>query len=411
VKIRKAYKFKLKVSPSQARVLNNYAGACRFVWNKALALNLQRLNHQQRIMYYQELDFFSKLWKKSDDYGFLKECPSQTIQQKLKDLERAFKDCFDKTQPTKRLPKFKRKGQHDSFRFPQGFKIHGDCVFLPKIGWLKFRKSRDISGQAKNITVSKYASGWYISIQVEEERAIHPHTSSSMVGIDVGIARFATLSTGAYVEPLNAFKKLANKLKVLQRSLARKVKFSNNWKKVKTLIQRLHAKIRNSRQDFLHKSSNDISKNHAMIVMEDLKIANMSKSAKGNIDNPGNHVKAKSGLNKSILDQGWYEFRRQLVYKQQWRGGDVILVNPKNTSITCPNEGCGHSSKANRKTQSEFECQKCGYKGHADVVGAVNVLRLGHSRLACGDLVTDISVTSDIESVSSLAQESARASA
>ena len=116
--IKKAYKFRLKPTAVQAQWLHQYAGHTRFVWNKALAMNLNRLKAKQPILYYQELDFWSKLWKQSDEYGFLKECPAHLIQQKLKDLERAFKDAFDKKQPNKRLPTFKRRGTDDGFRFP-----------------------------------------------------------------------------------------------------------------------------------------------------------------------------------------------------------------------------------------------------------------------------------------------------
>ena len=156
MKKRMAYKFKLKLNAKQKESIANYGGSTRFLWNKALALNLSRLKEKQHILYYQELDFFSKLWKKSDEYGFLKKCPSQAIQQKLKDLEKAFKDCFDKKQPNKRLPSFKKKGQGDSFRYPQGFKVSGNQVFLPKLGWLRFRKSREIKGVIKNITVKVF---------------------------------------------------------------------------------------------------------------------------------------------------------------------------------------------------------------------------------------------------------------
>lgn len=399
--IRKAYKFKLKTNRKLENKFFSFSGHCRFVWNKALAMNLFRLKNKQKIMYYQELDFFSKLWKKSTEYSFLKECPSQTIQQKLKDLEKSFKDCFDKKQINKRLPKFKKRGSGDSFRYPQGFKVKDSKVFLPKIGWVKFRKSQEIVGTIKNITVTRRTNGWYISIQVELEQAKPTHAATSIVGIDMGITKFATMSTGKYIEPVNSFKKLSKKLSRAQRSLSRKVKFSNNWKKVKIQIQQIHAKIANIRRDFLHKSSTKISKSHAMIVMEDLKISNMSKSAKGDLENPGKMVSAKSGLNKSILDQGWYEFRRQLIYKQQWLGGDVIFVSPQNTSITCPLENCRHKSKQNRKSQSEFVCEKCGYSNNADLVGALNVLRAGHVQLASGD----------IDCVGDQAQESPKATA
>ena len=118
-----------------------------------------------------------------------------------------------------------------------------------------------------------------------------------------------------------------------------------------------------------------------MIVIEDLKVINMSKSAAGTIEAPGRSVKAKPGLNKSILDRGWGEFRRQLEYKQTWLGGYVLAVNPRNTSRTCP--ACGHVFAENRKTQSRFECVECGYAENADLNAAINILRAGHARLAC----------------------------
>lgn len=111
----------------------------------------------------------------------------------------------------------------------------------------------------------------------------------------------------------------------------------------------------------------------------------MSKSAAGSREAPGRNVKTKSGLNKSILDQGWFEFRRQLEYKQAWRGGDVLAVPPRNTSRTCP--CCGHVSAENRRTQAKFACVGCGYENNADLVGAINVLERGHRLLACGELV------------------------
>ncbi|MDP1595939.1 MAG: transposase [Methylotenera sp.] len=119
-----------------------------------------------------------------------------------------------------------------------------------------------------------------------------------------------------------------------------------------------------------------------MIVIEDLQISNMSKSAKGTIETKGRNVKAKSGLNRSILDQGWFEFRRQLEYKQAWAGGQVLAVNPRNTSRTCP--CCKHVSADNRTTQAKFECVECGYAENANLVGAINILAAGHAVLACG---------------------------
>jgi putative transposase len=356
----------------------------RFVWNKALAINLSRLENKQSILWYNEMDFWTKLWKASDEYSFLKTVHSQTLQQTLKNLEKAFKDGFDKKQPLKRIPKFKRKGQSDSFKYPQGFKLSQDKsrVFLPKIGWVKYRNSRQVIGDLKNCTVSRRGKHWYIAIQVEYEVNIQHHASTSIVGIDLGVTRFATLSDGSYIQPLNSFRKLSKRLAFAQKRLSKKVKFSANWKKQKQQISKIHESIANARLDFLHKTSTYISKNHAMIVLEDLRVKNMSKSAKGNMTRPGKNVKAKSGLNKSILDQGWGLFTTMLEYKQDWSGGEVLKVPAHYTSQTCPS--CHHVSKENRKSQSAFACTECGFKANADHVGALNVLERGHRLLACG---------------------------
>ena len=122
-----------------------------------------------------------------------------------------------------------------------------------------------------------------------------------------------------------------------------------------------------------------------MIAIEDLKVSNMSRSAKGGVEQPGKNVKAKSGLNKSILDQGWSQMRRQLNYKQAWRGPIVVAVPPHHTSQTCPEKTCGHVSADNRHSQSKFKCMECGFEQNADVVGAINVLERGHRLLACGE--------------------------
>ncbi|WP_370459842.1 RNA-guided endonuclease InsQ/TnpB family protein [Pusillimonas sp. ANT_WB101] len=163
--------------------------------------------------------------------------------------------------------------------------------------------------------------------------------------------------------------------------MSRKTKFSNNWKKAKARVQRIHSRIGNTRRDYLHKATSTISQNHAMVCIEDLQVRNMSKSAAGSTEKPGTNVRAKSGLNKAILDQGWFEFRRQLDYKLAWNGGYLIAVPPQNTSRTCP--ACGHVSKDNRQTQAQFACGECGLEENADLVGAINILRAGHARFAC----------------------------
>ena len=165
-----------------------------------------------------------------------------------------------------------------------------------------------------------------------------------------------------------------------------KKKFSNNWRKAVKKVQRTHHKVSNVRQDYLQKTSTTISKNHVVVVLEDLQVKNMSRSAAGTKENPGKNVRAKSGLNKSILDQGWGEFRRQLEYKQLWRGGEVLAIPPQNTSRRC--SSCGYIAAANRKTQARFKCITCHFTLNADVNAARNILAAGHAVLACGETTT-----------------------
>jgi len=380
-KIRKAYKVQLKTNKESEVLLTRFCGSGRFLWNKSLAMNLERLNNRQPILWYNELAFWLTLWKRSEEYGFLKECPSQVLQQKLQDLERAFRDCFDKNQPLKRMPVFKKKGSGDGIRFPQGFKIDNRRIFLPKIGWIGFHKSREIAGTIRNITITNRNGKWYASIQVEQMIETGKHVSDSEIGIDAGVTCFAAFSDGTVVEGIHSYRKHEDLLAREQRKLSRKKKGSENWKKQKRKVSTLHHTIANVRQDFLHKLSTGISKNHAKVYVEGLQIRNMSASARGSIEEPGRHVKAKSGLNKSILDQGWFEFQRQLDYKLFWRGGMLVEVNPRHTSQRC--SCCGHTAKENRASQAVFKCMVCGHQEHADVNAAKNVLTVGQTGMAC----------------------------
>ncbi|EFC2802768.1 IS200/IS605 family element transposase accessory protein TnpB [Escherichia coli] len=379
-----AFKFQLRPGGQQEREMRRFAGACRFVFNRALAR--QNENHEVGNKYipYGKMASWLVEWKNATETQWLKDAQSQPLQQSLKDLERAYKNFFRKRAA---FPRFKKRGQNDVFRYPQGVKLdqENSRIFLPKLGWMRYRNSRQVTGVVKNVTVSQSCGKWYISIQTESEVSTPVHPSASMVGLDAGVAKLATLSDGTVFEPVNSFQKNQKKLARLQRQLSRKVKFSNNWQKQKRKIQRLHSCIANIRRDYLHKVTTTVSKNHAMIVIEDLKVSNMSKSAAGTVSQPGRNVRAKSGLNRSILDQGWYEMRRQLEYKQLWSGGQVLAVPPAYTSQRCA--CCGHTAKENRLSQSQFRCQVCGYTANADVNGARNILAAGHAVLACGEMV------------------------
>ena len=376
-----AFKFALMPCGHQERQMRRFAGSCRFVFNKALALQKERYEQGEKKFGYASLCRLLTEWRNSTETAWLADAPVHPLQQTLKDLERAYTNFFAKRAD---FPRFKKKGQHDSFRYPDPKQIKLDQansrLFLPKLGWLRYRNSRGVMGAVKNITVSQSCGKWFVSIQTEREIE-QPIPQGGAVGIDMGVARFATLSDGTFYAPFNSFKRHETALRKAQQAMSRKTKFSNNWKKAKARVQRIHSRIGNARRDHLHKFSTTISQNHAMVCIEDLQVRNMSKSAAGTVDAPGRNVRAKSGLNKSILDQGWFEFRRQLDYKLAWNGGYLVAVPPRNTSRTCP--CCGHVSAENRQTQAKFECVECGFVENADVVGAINVLRAGHARLAC----------------------------
>ena len=376
-----AFKYELMPTGDQQRDMRRFAGSCRFVFNKALALQKARHAQGEKKLGYAGLCKLLTEWRNGPETPWLRDAPTHPLQQTLKDLERAYTNFYAKRAD---FPRFKKKGQSDSFRYPDPKQIKLDQansrIFLPKLGWLRVRISRAVLGEVRNVTVSLSCGKWFVSIQTERE-VEQPVPQGGTVGIDMGVTRFATLSDGTFYAPLNNFKRHETALRKAQQAMSRKTKFSSNWKRVRARVQRIHARIGNARRDYLHKCSTTISQNHAMVCIEDLQVRNMSKSAAGSTEAPGRNVRAKSGLNKSILDQGWFEFRRQLEYKLAWNGGHLIAVPPQNTSRTCP--CCGHVSAQNRQTQARFACVECGFEEFADVVGAINVLRAGHARLAC----------------------------
>lgn len=372
-----AFKFQIQPNGEQIRLMRKFAGNARKVWNLALARQEANYAAGEKFINAFGMNNWLPAWKIK--YPFLCDSPSQTLQQVMGDMAQGYKNFFEKRAEH---PVFKKKGKSaDSFRFPQGFKLDqaNSRIFLPKLGWIRYRNSREVLGVPKNTTVSCVGGKWYASIQTEREIEQPMHPATSIIGIDVGITRFATLSDDSHIEPLNTFRKHQQRLARYQRAMSRKTRFSSNWKKAKARVQKIHTRIANTRRDFLHKTTTTISKNHAIVCIEDLQVRNMSKSAAGSSDSPGRNAKAKSGLNKSILDQGWFEFRRQLEYKQVWLGGDVLAVPARNTSRTCP--ACGHVSADNRQTQAKFACVECGFEANADLVGAINILNRGMKML------------------------------
>jgi putative transposase len=360
-------------------LLRQFLGCSRFVWNAILAENQFRHAAGDPLKI-GRASFCERLVVLKEKHVFLREAHSQPLQQTLNDLVKAYERAFDPKLAAE-PPVFKKKQNAQGIRFPQGFRLSGRAVFLPKIGWIPIRASkrtmkRKIAGEIKNVTVRLEAGLWYVSFQTEREveTPVHAHPESR-VGGDVGVAKFLALSDGTDFEGANALRKFQRRLATLQRRLAKKVKFSANWRKAKARITKLHSRIANVRKDQIQKASYAISKNHAVLVMEDLRIKNMTATAKGTVENPGVNVAAKSALNRRMLDQGWGELRRRVGYKLKWSGGELKLVDPRNTSRTCSQQDCGYVSQDNRLTQANFLCVKCGHTANADTNAAINILR------------------------------------
>ena len=253
-----AFKFELMPTGEQKRLMSRFSGTCRFVYNKALALQKENYETGNKFISYGAMAAFLPIWKRDPDFSWLKEAPSQALQHALKDLDKAYSNFFAKRAD---FPRFKRKGCSDSFRYPDPKQIHleehNNRIHLPKLGWLRYRNSRKILGTLRNVTVSKSAGKWYLSIQTYREVENPISQASSAIGIDVGIARFATLNDATYIAPLNSFKTHQHRLARYQRRMSRKVTFSATGKRRKPRYKRFIKTLLNARKDFLHKTTTD----------------------------------------------------------------------------------------------------------------------------------------------------------
>lgn len=381
----RAYSYRLKTTPRVEALFRRFAGCRRYVYNRALALQKERYRTGQKRLGYAGLCRELTGWKRDPETVWLQEAPLHVLRQALMDLCRSYADYFEGRSG---LPSFRKKGKSvESFREsdPAVFAVDsaGGRVKLPKTGWVRYRNSRPIEGSPRQVTVSCRDGKWYVSVITKQvsPAPVHRHPGVG-VGIDVGVNKFAAMSDGRAVPPLNAHRRIESMLIRLHRSLARKVKFSANWKKQKGRIAKLNGKAANCRRDYLHKLSTTISKNHAVVVVEDLRVKSMTASARGTAEKPGRNVRQKAGLNKAILDQGWGEFVRQLGYKCEWAGGRLVKVNPAYTSQTC--SACGHCESGNRPSQAVFRCLRCGHEANADANAARNILAAGQAVNACG---------------------------
>ncbi|MGW3819953.1 RNA-guided endonuclease InsQ/TnpB family protein, partial [Streptomyces sp. NPDC005046] len=262
-------------------------------------------------------------------------------------------------------------------------------VRLQGVGHVKVNQHRVVAGRVKTVSVKREGRKWFVVLTVEQDQPEPLPGTGSVVGIDLGIANFLADSGGAFVPNPRHGRRAAGKLQAAQQALSRfprckaRDRTANHQRAVERVAQ-LHRKVRRQRLDHAHKTALDLVRAHDVIAHEDLRIRNMSRApaARPKPDQAGaflpNGAAAKAGLNKSINDAGWGVFLTILHAKAESAGREVIAVDPRNTSRTCPQ--CGHTAKENRPTQEKFHCIACGHSAHADTVGALNVLRAGLAR-------------------------------
>ena len=445
---RKGFKFKVIIPNSETeRKLLRTAGCCRKVWNLGLAMvkaddeeyreqaqmlkmagatdeEIKRgLQREFKFNPYQQLSAMLPIWKSAPETSYLTNAYSKSLQIKLEELGLAITEA--KTSGNiKCYPRIKKRGVNDSFSF-NGTNIKHDAqngrIYIPKIGYVRYIKSRDVLGTIKNVTISRSSNEWFVSLQTEKPlSAVNPELvqANKIIAIDMGITKVVSFSDQVTLEyklqkynvtqidGINPLEQALFKLATLQRELARKIKFSQNWRKVKAKVTKLHTKIANIRKDFLHKVTTAIAANFAYVAIEDLKIKNMTSSASGTLDNPGTNVAQKSGLNRSILDQGWGMFKSFLTYKLKYMyNTELIKVNPKHTSQKCSQ--CNYIHKDNRKTQADFVCKSCGHAMNADINAALNIKSAGIAVLfgtgTAGTLACDVGVNQLSRNLSELA--------
>lgn len=375
---------RLYPTPEQEVLFVRTLGCCRKVWNLCLDRH-RRLNSEDGGGFNAPGAMrWVTGWKRDPELSYLAEVPAQALQQSVRDLARAFSNHARRPDHFG-APRFHRKCLAEGFRLPQGWRLSDSSrhVFIPKAGWVRYRGDVHIAGEYKSLTVKRDATGhWFAFIQVKIEAEDPAPDLQDPVGLDRGVAFLAALSDGTTYPGVRALRDLEVRIAKEQRRLSRKVgskkgeRKSRNWCKQRKKVARLQAKAAAVRHDTLHKVSADIAKNHGYVAVEDLHVAAMT--ARGH----GEGRKAKAGLNRAMLDQGWSAFAAMLSYKLADRGGTLVEVPAAYTSQEC--SVCGHTSPGNRPTRGIFSCERCGHTEHADVNAAKNILRrAGQARIAC----------------------------
>lgn len=367
--VQKAFRYRLKPNRLQRTKCAQFAGACRWIYNRALQKRQEAYEKGGKMPSLYEQNNELPQLKKNEDTSWLKDVHSQILQQAHCDLDRAYQHAFRrlKAGETPGFPRFRSKGKKDSFRYPQGVKVDGNRVFLPKIGWMRFRKSRDIAGPILQTTVIREANCWYISFSCEVE--VHPpvpdFSDDRCIGIDLGIEFFATLSTGDTVANPNWLKQELSHLRYLSRQLSKKERKSKNWLKALAKLRAFHKRVRDKRADFLHKLSTRLVKSHDLIGVESLCVRSML-------------TEARSHLARAISDAGWRQFLHMLKYKCEYMGKKLVEVGrffP--SSQLC--SSCGSRQKIELHVRT-YSCP-CGLSLHRDYNSALNLRAAGMSVL------------------------------
>lgn len=372
----RGYKYALRPTQEQVELMDQFAGVCRLVWNLALD---QRINHwrQYQRVTGNNLNYVTQARQLKDlraEFDWIA-AVSQTAQSRtLKNLDTAFQRFF-KGQGG--FPKFKRKGAGDAFSFVgrevtvEKINRRWGRVKLPKLGWIKFRLSRPLKGDVREATVTRTALGWQISIGCLLDW--EPVDNGQTVGIDRGVTVPLMMSDGTdyYLPP--EVKKHDKAARRAQRKASRRKRGSVRHAKAQRRVAALKARQARARKHWAHETTTDIARRYGGVVIEKLRTSSMTRSASGTKDKPGRGVRAKTGLNREILNVGWHQIETMLAYKT----ARLIKVNPAYSSQTCA--ACGTVDSRSRESQASFVCTACGHRDNADRNAAVVILNRGNT--------------------------------
>ncbi|MEU6996737.1 transposase [Nonomuraea sp. NPDC046570] len=384
--MRRSFKFLLRPTVKQAAALAQCLEDHRQLYNAALEHRRTAYRKAGVTVRYGDQSGELKHIRADDPDGQARWSFSSQ-QATLRRLDKAFAAFFERIRQgrTPGFPRFKGRGWFDTVEWPKdgdgcrwdSQPEHPTATFvrLQGVGHVRVHQHRRVLGTVKTISVKREGSRWFVVLSCDEVPAEPLPATGAVVGVDMGVASLVTTSDGVHVANPRHLRAFADRLTVAQRDLARRKRGSKRRRKAIARVAALHAKVRRQRLDGAHKAALALVRDYDVIVPEDLKIGNMTRSASGTIEAPGRNVAPKSGLNRSILDAGWGVFLTILSHKAESAGRELIAVNPANTSRTCAR--CGHCARENRLTQAEFRCTACGHTAHADVNAAKNILRAG----------------------------------